>query len=64
MSNKIKNKTKKTFELTEEVVDTIKNISEFFEVNEVEIIEIAVNKPKIYMTLIKIYENFSGVKNE
>lgn len=50
------NKTKKTYELTEEAVNIIKNISEFFEINEVEIIELAINKPKIYETIIKIYE--------
>lgn len=49
-------KIKKTYELTEEVVSIIKNISEFFELNEVEVIELAINKPKIYETVIKIYE--------
>lgn len=57
MSNKIK----KTYELSEEVVNLIKNISDYFEVPEVEILELAINKPKIYGTVIKIYERTKGM---
>ncbi len=57
MSNKIK----KTYELSEEVVNSIKNISDYFEVPEVEILELAINKPKIYGTVIKIYERTKGM---
>ena len=49
---------KKTYELSEEAVNLLKNISEFFDVSEVEIIELSINKPKIYYTITKIYNKF------
>ena len=51
-------KIKKTYELSEEVVNLLKNISKFFDVSEVEIIELSINKPKIYYTITKIYNKF------
>ena len=53
---------KKTYELSEEVVNFIKDISDFFDVPEVEILELSINKPKIYHTVIKIYEKFKKEK--
>lgn len=54
---------KKTYELSEEVVNLIKEISDFFDVPEVEIIELSIHKPKIYYTITKIYEKLKKEKD-
>lgn len=47
-------KTKKTYELSEESVKVLSDISQKFDLFEVEIVELAITKPRIYGTLLKI----------
>ncbi len=51
---------KKTFELSEDIVNIIKGMSEYFEMTEKEIIELAISQPKIYGSSLKIYNSIKG----
>ncbi len=57
-------KIKKTFELSNKTVELLKYISDLSETSEVEIVELAINKPKIYNTIVKMYEKLNIKKEE
>lgn len=51
---------KKTFELDEDVVSILEGMSKYFDMTQLEIIEMAVLQPKIYITSLRIYDSIKG----
>lgn len=51
---------KKTFELDEDVISILEGMSKHFDTTQLEIIEMAILQPKIYITLLKIYDSIKG----